>query len=544
MKRIISFSIVLLVSLSGVAQFTHSATILTPPPGKAPRITGAKIFGVRPGSPVLYKISATGQKPLKYTVKNLPEGLQVNEKTGLITGRLTKTGIYKFKVQVANSVKKVHRTMVIKVGNLIALTPPMGWNSWSCWGLSVNQERVKSAARAMIDKGLTDHGWSYVNIDDGWEAADRSEDGAIRANEKFPDIKGLADWLHSNGLKFGIYSSPGPRTCGGYPGSYQHEIEDATTYANWGVDYLKYDFCSYWDIYNQSRDTSLARRIKPYEQEASYVAGALKWGGEYVKSDFMDYWDIFNKEKAASLDIIKKPFKIMHEAISSQPRDIYYSLGIMVRNVWDWGGQVGGNSWRVMDDILDAWDENTGGKDDTRGVKSIGFSVAKVAKYSRPGGWNDPDQLMVGNLGWGDQLHPTTLTPDEQYSQVSLWCLLSAPLLIGCDVANMDDFTVSLLSNDEVLALDQDPLGRSAERIIATDTYQVWVKQLEDGSRAVGIFNFANSEQSISVKWSDLKIKGGEVRDLWRQKDLGIYKKAFTTPVPSHGVRLIKVKRK
>ena len=542
MKRVISFAIVLLVSLSGVAQLNHSATILTPPPGKAPRITGAKIFGVRPGSPVLYKISATGQKPLKYTVKNLPKELQIDEKTGLITGKLTKTGSYKFKVQVANSIKKVHRIMVIKVGDLIALTPPMGWNSWSCWGLSVSQERVKSSAQAMIDKGLIDHGWSYVNIDDGWEAAKRSAGGAIRANEKFPDMKGLADWLHNKGLKFGIYSSPGPRTCGGYLGSYQHEMQDAATYADWGVDYLKYDFCSYWDIYNQSRDTSLARRIKPYEEEANYVAGSLKWGGDYVKSDFTDYWEIFDEEKAVSLAIIKKPFEIMHEAMQSEPRDIYYSLGIMVRNVWDWGSQVGGNSWRVMDDILDAWDENTGAKEDTRGVKNIGFSVAKVAKYSRPGSWNDPDQLMVGNVGWGDQLYPTKLSPDEQYSQVSLWCLLSAPLLIGCDVASMDDFTVSLLSNDEVLALDQDPLGKSAERIIATDTYQVWVKQLEDGSRAVGIFNFANSEQTISVKWSDLKIKGGAVRDLWRQKDLGVYKKDFITPVPSHGVRLIKVK--
>lgn len=328
----------------------------------------------------------------------------------------------------------------------------------------------------MIDKGLIDHGWSYVNIDDGWEAAVRNADGTISANEKFPDMKGLTDWVHGQGLKFGIYSSPGPRTCGGYLGSYQHEMQDATTYANWGVDYLKYDFCSYWDIYNQSRDTGMARRIKPYEEEANYVAGAQKWGAEYVKSDFIDYWEIFDKEKAASLAIIKEPFKIMQKAIRSQPRDIYYSLGIMVRNVWDWADEVGGNSWRVMDDILDNWDENTGGKDDTRGVKSIGFSVAKLAKYARPGRWNDPDQLMVGNVGWGDQLRPTKLTLNEQYSQVSLWCLLSAPLLIGCDIAGMDDFTLSLLSNDEVLTLDQDPLGKSAERIIATDTDQVWVK--------------------------------------------------------------------
>jgi len=484
-----------------VAVFTESKTgktikinqtlpyILTPPVSDFPKINSAKAFGVRPGSPVLYKIAATGEKPLQYAAENLPEGLKIDAVTGVITGVLTDKGDYHVTMKVKNAKGSAEKQLTIKVGDLLALTPPMGWNSWNCWGLSVSAEKVKSSAKALIDKGLIDHGWTNMNIDDGWEAEQRAADGTIVPNSKFPDMKALGDWLHSKGLKFGIYSSPGTKTCGGYLGSYQHELQDATTYAGWGIDYLKYDWCSYADIAGD--DESLAMRQKPY--------------------------------------------LLMHDALLKQNRDIVFSLcQYGMSDVWEWGEQVNGNCWRTTGDITDTWESLSG----------IGFSQTVQYKYAKPGRWNDPDMLVVGQVGWGDNLHPTGLSPDEQYTHISLWCLLSAPLLIGCDISSLDDFTLNLLTNDEVLAVDQDVLGKQAQQMVANDSYQVWMKALEDGSYAVGIFNLKDDFQTVALNWNDIKLnKTGDkkVRDLWRQKDLGAFNGSFSTKVAPHGVVLVKV---
>ncbi len=461
--------------------------ILTPAVSAFPKINGAKIFGIRPSSPVLYKIAATGLKPLKYGINNLPKGLMLDNKTGIITGSLQERGDYKMKVIVSNAKGKVERDFTIKVGDVLALTPPMGWNSWNCWGLSVSTEKVKASAQALIDKGLIDHGWTYMNIDDGWEQPKRDADGNVLTNNKFPDMKLLGDWLHSKGLKFGIYSSPGPLTCGGYLGSYKYEMNDANSYNKWGVDYLKYDWCSYENI--AGKDTSLAAYQKPYI--------------------------------------------VMRDALRKQPRDIVYSLcQYGMKKVWQWGHEVDGNCWRTTGDIEDTWES----------LKSIGFSQTEQHNYTKPGRWSDPDMLIVGQVGWGENLHPTRLTPDEQYTHISLWCLLSSPLLIGCDISKIDDFTLSLLTNDEVIAVNQDVLGKEAKQIIKTKNYQVWIKELEDGSKAVGIFNLNEQYQKISINWSDLLLqKNMKVRDLWRQKNLGVFENNFTTKVAPHGVSLIKV---
>lgn len=496
MKKValVVFSLFIVLFING--QNSNSNYILTPPPLKTPRINGAKVFGVRPNSPVLFKIAATGDKPLKYKALNLPKGLQLDEKSGIITGKLSSEKVYKIQIIVSNSLGIAKRDLTIKVGNLISLTPPLGWNSWNCWGVKVSQEKVISSAQALIDKGLIDHGWTYINIDDGWEAPARDAEGMISSNSKFPDMKGLANWLHSHGLKFGIYSSPGPLTCGGYLGSYQHELQDAQVYNSWDVDYLKYDWCAYGHMFGQLNDTSLAAYMKPY--------------------------------------------LVMQEALRQQPRDIHYSLcQYGMKDVWKWGDKVNGNSWRTTGDISASW----------KSLLETGFSQNKTSIYAKPGRWNDPDMLIVGNLGlgsdfrvpWGDQIKPSALTPDEQYTHISLWSLLASPLLIGCDIASMDDFTVNLLSNDEVLEINQDPLGNQASQIFASDVYQVWAKDLEDGSKAIGIFNMSEKEQNISIKWSDLKLEGGKVRDLWRQKDLGVFNSEFVTLVPTHGVSLIKI---
>jgi hypothetical protein len=439
--------------------------ILTPKPAAFPKINSASVFGVRPNSPVLYKIAATGIKPIQYAVENLPQGLTVDASAGIITGKLANAGEYKMKLKATNAKGSATKNFTIKVGDMLALTPPMGWNSWNCWGLSVSSEKLKSSAQALIDKGLIDHGWTFMNIDDGWEEPQRDANGNVVPNKKFPDMKALGDWLHSKGLKFGIYSSPGPKTCGGYLGSYQHEINDATSYAHWGIDYLKYDWCSYGQI--AGKDTSLAAYQKPY--------------------------------------------LVMRDAWLKQNRDITFSLcQYGMKKVWEWGAQVNGNCWRTTDDINDSWES----------LSNIGFHQTVQYKYAKPGRWNDPDMLVVGMVGWGENLHSTRLTPDEQYTHISLWCLLSAPLLIGCDISKMDNFTLNLLTNDEVLAVNQDALGKQARQVLKTDDYQIWLKELEDGSYAIGIFNLSEKYQNVNVNWNEIGLNNSslKVRDLWRQK--------------------------
>jgi len=465
--------------------------ILTPSEPAVPRINGARITGARPGNPFLFTIPATGLRPVTFDAENLPPGLILDQNTGIITGKVLKKGEYKVKLTATNSEGTDSENLLIIIGDKLALTPPMGWNSWNCWGLAVDEEKVLMSARAYIDKGLINHGWTFINIDDGWEIPKDKEPkrdgkGNILTNEKFPDMKKLGDSLHALGLKFGIYSSPGPLTCGGYTASYQYEKNDAKSFANWGVDYLKYDWCSYDGI---AKDTSLAER--------------------------------------------KKPYFVMRDALAGVNRDIVYSLcQYGMSKVWEWGDEVGGNLWRTTGDITDTWES----------LSEIGFNQTENAPFAGPGHWNDPDMLVTGWVGWGPNLHPTRLTPDEQYTHISLWCLLSSPLLIGCDLQRLDPFTINLLTNDEVLAIDQDPLGSQAEQVIVEGDMQVWLKQLDDGGKAVGIFNLADTTVNypLSLKTAGLP-ETLKIRDLWRQKDLGTFTGTFETGIPSHGVVLIKV---
>jgi len=326
-----------------------------------------------------------------------------------------------------------------------------------------------------------------MNIDDGWEAAERdAKTGEIKTNDKFPDMKGLADYLHRMGLKIGIYSSPGTRTCGNFLGTWQHEEQDAQTWAGWGIDYLKYDWCSY---------------------------------------------DLIAPNK--SLPELKKPYEIMRAALNTTNRDIVYSLcQYGMGDVWEWGEEVGGNLWRTTGDITDTWES----------LRDIGFAQHKSSAFSRPGHWNDPDMLTVGWVGWGDHLHQTRLTPSEQYTHISLWAMLSAPMLIGCDLSRIDDFTYNLLANDEVLAIDQDALGKQATQALKKEGYQIWVKELADGGRAIGIFNLSDEDRKIAVNWTELGLKDyKKVRDVWRQKDIGKFGKTFSTEVYAHGVTLVKL---
>jgi alpha-galactosidase len=483
-----------------VNRFQEEAVILTPKPSPEPRINGPKVYGVRPGHDFLYRIPATGKKPISYAVTGLPDGLTVDKTSGIISGKVKKPGKYETTLVAKNKLGADKRKFTIVVGDQIALTPPLGWNSWNCFACAIDQDKVKAAADAMVNSGLADYGWSYINIDDCWMVKPDSDDpivggktrdeqGNYNSNKKFPDIKGLTDYVHSKGLKVGIYSGPGPKTCAGYEACYLHEEADALQFAKWGFDYLKYDWCDYEKI---AKDHSLAE--------------------------------------------LKKPYTVMRNALDKAGRDIVYSLcQYGMGDVWEWGEEVGGNCWRTTGDITDDWSS----------MESIGFGQAGKEKYAGPGHWNDPDMLVVGMVGWGPNLHPTRLSPNEQYTHISLWSLLASPLLIGCDMTQMDDFTLNLLTNSEVLDINQDPLGKQASRVLQLSNMEIWKKELEDGSFAVGLFNRGLFNEKIVMKWSDLGLEGKQMlRDVWKQENIGVFDQRFETSLPSHGVLLLKVSRK
>jgi alpha-galactosidase len=491
--------------------------ILTPKPSDKPKLTGAKVFGVRPGSPFQFLVTATGDRPMTFSASGLPKGLSINKQTGLITGLLAKSGTHLVTLVAKNDKGKSERKFRIECGDQIALTPPMGWNSWNCFAQEVSADKVKRAANAMVKSGLINHGWTYINIDDFWENNRDSKDQSIRGkfrdeagnivpNSRFVDMKELADYVHGLGLKIGLYSSPGPWTCGGCAGSYGYEKLDAESYAKWGFDYLKYDWCSYGNVINGLPDNDPLK------------VSSLSYNG------------------GSELNTAKKPFKEMGDYLRQQPRDIVFSVcQYGMSDVWKWGGSVGGNSWRTTNDITDTW----------ASVKNIALDQDKSAPYAKPGNWNDPDMLVVGHVGWGNP-HPSKLRPDEQYLHISLWSLFAAPLLIGCDMEKLDDFTLNLLTNDEVIEINQDPLGKQATCAQTIGDLRIYVKELEDGSKAVGFCNFGLDIVDISYNDFDMLGINGQitVRDLWRQKvtcNIETHSDKLNIKVPAHGVLLYKL---
>ena len=463
------------------------------PPGHAgiahidpskPGIHGPRIYGASVGKPFLYKIPATGPSPIRFTAKNLPDGLTLDSGTGIISGALKKAGTTK--VHLTAGPASADLTIVAGERPL-ALTPPLGWNSWNVWARAVDAQKIHEAADAMVSTGLAAHGYQFVNIDDAWMES-RNANGEIQPNDHFPDMKGLADYVHSRGLKIGLYSSPGPTTCQNLPGSFDHEKQDAETYARWGYDFLKYDLCSY-------RRTKMTQ---PFSLEQNIL-----------------------------------PYRIMGNALRGLPRDIVFSLcQYGLANVSEWGPQVGGQLWRTTGDIRDSWES----------MSTQGFGQNGLEKWTHPGAWNDPDMLVIGVLGWGVEPHQTRLTEDEQVTHITLWSMLASPLLLGCDIAKLTPFQIDLLTNDDVLAVNQDPLGQQAGRRAQEGTLEVWSKKLEDGSLAVGLFNRGIVPAKVTARWQDLGITGPrKVRDLWKQKDLGEFRDSYGAEVPPHGAMLLKM---
>jgi alpha-galactosidase len=453
-------------------------------PGK-PEIHGPMAVGCSAGKPFLFKIPATASGALRFAAIGLPHGLALDPATGIISGHVAKGARARVVLRAISRTGSAERVLVIDSTGTLALTPPMGWNSWNVWGTKVTAAHVRDAARSFIKSGLANYGYRYINIDDAWEA-DRDSKGEIQTNNKFGDIKSLADDVHHMGLLLGIYSSPGTKTCAGYTASYEHEQQDADTYAKWGVDYLKYDWCSYNDI---AKDHSIPELEKPYTK--------------------------------------------MGKALKSTSRDIVYSMcQYGMGDVWKWGKDVGGNLWRTTGDIFDSYPQMAG----------IGFSHSDRAQYAGPGHWNDPDMLVVGKLGWGESVRPTNLTPNEQITHISLWSLLAAPLIIGCDLTQLDSFTKDLLTNPDVIAVDQDPLGHAAMRVSQDKTLEVWARPLYDGTIAVGLFNRGFWKARVTASWKDLGLTGTQpVYDLWQRKSDGMANSSFSAMVPAHGCVFVKI---
>ncbi len=452
------------------------------------QIHGPRAIGGTPGREFLFRLPATGQGTLKYTYRNLPATIRPTGDGRVLRGTVPPEGRHAFTAIVTGPKGTDRRDITIVSGvHKLAQTPPMGWNSWNVWGTSVTADKVRASADAFVRLGLADYGYGYINIDDAWEAG-RDANGEIQTNEKFGDMAPLTNYVHGLGLKVGIYSSPGPQTCGGYTGSWQHEAQDAKTWAKWGIDYLKHDWCSYGQI---SRGDTLLE--------------------------------------------LKKPYLVMREGLDACGRDIVYSLcQYGMGDVWGWGESVGGDLWRTTGDITDTW----------ASMSSIGFAHSDRGYRIGPSAWNDPDMLVVGRLGWGSSPRPNRLGGNEQITHITLWSMLAAPLLIGCDMTQMDDFTKRLLMNHDVIEVDQDTLGKPATRVRQDGTTEVWARPLADGSTAVALFNRGSVRTKVAVRWTrDLKMAGGaSVRDLWRRRDLGRMADGYAVEVPAHGAMLVKVK--
>lgn len=368
----------------------------------------------------------------------------------------------------------------------VAQTPPMGWNSWNFFAERVTDKDIRAAADQLVATGMKDAGYIYVNIDDTWEGT-RDANGVLHTNSKFPDMKALADYVHSKGLKLGIYSSPGPKTCGGFEGSLDHEAQDAQMYADWGIDYLKYDLCSYIPAVM-------------YKQEP--------------------------KDDAARMKLMIGAYGKMNKALQSTGRPIVYSLCQYGWDaVWEWSPTVGANAWRTTGDIEANWNS----------IYSILNAQAGLSKYAGPGHWNDPDMLEVGN---------GHLSLAENRTHFSMWSMLAAPLLAGNDLPNMKPEVKAILTNHDVIALDQDPLGEEATRVYSEGEVDVWMRHLAGGAMAIAVVNAGSDRTPLHPFHLDLKklgLKGAQKgKDLWSGKDVELSDQ-MPIEIRSHDILLVRI---
>ncbi len=474
----------------------------------APHINGPRIFGARPGSPFFFPVPATGARPLMFSANGLPKGLAIDPETGTITGSVPRKTTRTATITARNRHGSDSCELRIVIGDKIALTPPLGWNSWNVWADKVSGERIRDCADAMVASGLAAHGYSYVNIDDTWQGKRSRKTNALQPNEKFPDMAGLCDYVHSLGLRIGIYSTPWTTSYAHFRGGSTGKCTQTGLHGEW-----------------VKNGWFLGERAYHKEDAKQWA----EWGIDYLKYD----WNPWAVPEVAA----------MTDALRASGRDIVYSLSNSAPfdAAADWARLA--NCWRTTGDINDSWGS----------LSYIGFSQDGWTRFGGPGHWNDPDMLVVGKLGWGN-VRDNNLTHDEQITHITLWALLASPLLLGCDLMQLDDVTLRLMCNDEMIAVNQDPLGRQGHcvrNVRETDRRgqvvghsAIYERELADGSLAVGLFNLDDKPAEVEVAWADLGIQGRRsVRDVWANKDLGRFTKKFAMGVPAHGAQSVVIDR-
>ncbi len=486
-----------------------------------PEINSPGRFGVGTGKNFFYYIPVSGERPMVISVSGLPKGIQYNKSKGVIFGKLNQKGDYALVITAKNKSGKAVKKINIVAGDTLALTPPMGWSSWYSYGRKVTEKDILKTAYLMKKYKLDQYGWGILEIDDPWTnqpdkedplweqlkqkknslvyeyhegptkdqdrvGKSRDQNGTILPNKYFSNIKKIVDQIHGLGFKVGIYSSPGPLTCGGVTGSYGYELQDARYFASTGFDYLKYDWCSYGVFAN---DTTRAELMKPYT--------------------------------------------LMGNALKAQSRDIIFSLcQYGMGNVWEWGAETGGQLWRTGVDVHDDW----------KSVYAAFRMLADKSAYVQPGRWNDPDILQIGAVGAANRNDQANhLTHQEQMTVMSMWCVLSAPIFIGANLEHLDSFSLSLLTNNEVIAVNQDILGKAAELKYTTDSnVEVWAKTMADGKTVIALLNTTNSEKKVDFAFSSIGKNGKyKVRNLWLKKNIGEHLTHIETLIPTHGTILI-----
>lgn len=501
--------------------------ILTPPPKPASRINGSKIHGARPGKPFLYRIPTQGEQPMSFGVEGLPESLTLDATRGIIRGVTPRVrGDYRMTFRARNSHGEAALEFKLVVGDTLALTPPTGWNHWGGHASNIRADIIRAATDLMVNRGLADVGFQYVGIDDCWMRMSPAEHhritslpdekylvkhrgidfenmvgeprdaaGNILPNAYFPDLPDLVDSIHAHGLRAGIYSSPGPMTCQNLEGSHRHEQEDAQRYAAWGFDLLKYDQCT---------------------------AGKLLAAAKQQDPNFhpREFW------------------KCMPQHLAETDRDFIFNLcQYGLDEPWRWAAGIGAHTWRIGGDL-------------NHHVKNYFQEALRVAtqfrEFNGPGHWNDPDFIYVGRqvqtrLNHFVESSPTALDTNQEYQYVTLWAMICAPFFFSTDVLNVSDFTIGLLANPDVMAINQDELGHTAAVVRNQDHEVVMVKNLADGSKAVAIFNRnPRDEAVIAVSGADVGIGQSQWRiyDVWRQRETGGWENEIAARLSPNGVGL------
>ncbi len=525
--------IVVIFSFCATSQIPYDARIsekevLTPQPGLQPVINGPKIYGARPGKKFVYRIPCQGQRPITFKVEGLCKGLTLDAEKGIITGVVpAEKGEYKMRFIARNTKGQVQRDFALVVGDKLALTPPTGWNSWGGHMVAISDEIMRKTADLFENKGLADVGYQYIGIDDCWMidvservnpviqeqekdekysdvdfapllAGGRDMKGNILPNDRFPDMKAMADYIHAYGLKVGLYSSPSELTCQKYIGSRNYENQDAEQYAKWGFDLLKYDQCGAGTAYLR------AMRVKNPDYKYS------------------EYW------------------KPMADYLMQQDRDILYNLcQYGWEEPWKWAPELGISTWRTGGDLNHHVEEYF-----ERALRL----ATDLRDFSKPGQWNDPDFMYIHKIrDYKNKTAPSVeigLNTNQRYQYVTLWSIIAAPFFFSCDINEIDDFTISILSNATVLNINQDELGHVGEVIRNKNHEVVMMKKLADGSRAVAVFNTNDTDEAvIHIDWDEFgKCCEQTVYDVWRGKDLGVQKVGMSVKLSPNGVGFFIVK--